>query len=198
MLISHSLSRREIRAQLRQYRRDLSASAQTNAALDIARQLSQIEALKHRQRIASYLANDGEIDLSQFHQERWQAGQHIYLPVLHPFAKQHLVMLHYHANTAMTENHFGIKEPKLDVCAVCPLANLDVILLPLVGFDSKGNRLGMGGGFYDRSLAPFRNQQTRPLLIGVAHDCQQVDSLPIESWDIPLDGIVTPSQRIMF
>ena len=68
--------------------------------------------------------------------------------------------------------------------------------MPLVGFDNKGNRLGMGGGFYDRTLANLDRLSYRPLLIGVAHDCQQADALPVMQWDIPLNAIVTPTQTI--
>lgn len=72
---------------------------------------------------------------------------------------------------------------------------MDIILLPLTGFDARGNRLGMGGGFYDRTLA-FRQRagQRRPLLVGIAHACQEVPLIPSASWDIPLDRIVTDRQ----
>ena len=99
----------------------------------------------------------------------------------------------------MTRNRFNIEEPTLDSTAIIELTAHDCLLMPLVGFDAKGNRLGMGGGFYDRTLAPLQrlcDGPPRPLLIGVAHDCQQVPVLPIEPWDIPLDVIITPTQCI--
>ena len=74
-----------------------------------------------------------------------------------------------------------------------PTHELDVILMPLVGFDNDGNRLGMGGGYYDRTLAYTRHAIKKPVLIGVAHDLQRVDRLPYASWDIPLNAIVTPT-----
>ena len=75
---------------------------------------------------------------------------------------------------------------------------MDVILLPLVAFDRKGYRLGMGGGYYDRSLAFRRSRQQwrRPRLIGVAHSCQQHPGLPQQHWDVPLDCIITESEII--
>lgn len=92
----------------------------------------------------------------------------------------------------MTHNRYGILEPQLNCSHVSPVAQLDMILMPLVAFDSKGNRLGMGGGFYDRTLAHLpKNKAQRPTLIGIAHQCQFVDALPVASWDIPLDYIIT-------
>jgi 5-formyltetrahydrofolate cyclo-ligase len=97
----------------------------------------------------------------------------------------------------MTENIFGILEPRLDVSKVCPLSKLDIICTPLVAFDNIGSRLGMGGGFYDRTLAHW---QTHDNLypIGLAHDCQQVEKVPMQSWDVPLPEIITPTQNLKF
>ena len=77
---------------------------------------------------------------------------------------------------------------------------LDLILLPLVGFDLKGNRLGMGGGYYDRTLSYLRHRRfwIKPRLVGVAHECQKVDSLIARPWDIPLDAVVTETAFYRF
>ncbi len=95
----------------------------------------------------------------------------------------------------MKANRYGIFEPELNCSHICPVAELDFILTPLVAFDSQGNRLGMGGGYYDRTLAQIPdNAVKKPVLIGIAHQCQEVDALPIASWDVPLDYIVTPER----
>jgi 5-formyltetrahydrofolate cyclo-ligase len=95
----------------------------------------------------------------------------------------------------MRANRYGILEPKLNCSQICPLPELDYVLMPLVAFDKFGNRLGMGGGFYDRTLARLYEQHwQQPQLIGLAHACQQVDELPIESWDVPLKTIITPDK----
>ena len=70
-------------------------------------------------------------------------------------------------------------------------ADMKLVFMPLVGFDILGGRLGMGGGYYDKTFATRES-----LLVGLAHDCQKVDSLPIESWDVPLDAIATDSLYI--
>ncbi|HAT0112766.1 TPA: 5-formyltetrahydrofolate cyclo-ligase, partial [Salmonella enterica subsp. enterica serovar Saintpaul] len=89
-------------------------------------------------------------------------------------------------------NRLKIQEPRLDVRDVLPLAKLDVLVTPLVAFDEDGQRLGMGGGFYDRTLQNW--QQHKILPVGYAHDCQLVEKLPVKEWDIPLPAVVTPSK----
>ena len=152
-----------------------------------------INALPHQcQRIATYLANDGEIDAMEFIKSCWQRNIEVYLPVLHPFSSGNLLFLRYEKGTKMTVNKYGITEPQLDVTKVIPVSELDVIYTPLVAFDAKGNRMGMGGGYYDRTLAANPHIAT----IGIAHDCQQVDKLQVQPWDMPLQQIVTPTQII--
>ena len=97
----------------------------------------------------------------------------------------------------MRPNRFGIAEPELGKNPTAPVWTLDIILLPLVAFDRAGNRMGMGGGFYDRTLARLNNSaMERPLLIGLAHHCQEVEHLQAQSWDIPLDIIATDKELI--
>ena len=120
------------------------------------------------------------------------------LPVLHPVCKGHLLFLEYGPHTTLVKNKYNIDEPELACPNVIPTSTIDVILMPLVGFDSKGNRLGMGGGYYDRTLAFTQFTQQKPILIGIAHDEQEVETLPFEPWDIPLDIIVTPKRILTF
>ena len=89
----------------------------------------------------------------------------------------------------LTRNRFGIEEPPLGAPWINTRA-LDLVLAPLVAFDDQGNRLGMGGGFYDRHFGNLP-QCLRPLLVGVAHEVQCADALPAAPWDVPLDGILT-------
>lgn len=89
-------------------------------------------------------------------------------------------------------NRLKIQEPRLNVRDVLPLSKLDVLVTPLVAFDEDGQRLGMGGGFYDRTLQHWQSYGLTP--VGYAHDCQLVEKLPVEEWDIPLPAVVTPSK----
>lgn len=72
------------------------------------------------------------------------------------------------------------------------LASLDLLVMPLAGFDRYGHRIGMGGGFYDRSLAGVRRRPYRsPTRIGLAFECQQLPAVESQPWDVELDAVVT-------
>jgi len=189
-------TRSQLRKTIRQCRNALSAAEQMQAGLALKKRLSSHKKIQQASRIAIYLSNDGELATSAFIDWCWQHKKEVYLPVVHPFCAGNLLFLRYQEDTKLINNVYGILEPKLDVTKVTPLAKLDVICTPLVAFDRTGARLGMGGGFYDRSLAQWQKTNLYPL--GLAHDCQLVDSVPVESWDIPLPEIITPSKNYHF
>ncbi|MBB3143049.1 5-formyltetrahydrofolate cyclo-ligase [Halomonas organivorans] len=188
-------ARRRLRRELRRRRRHLSAQQQRQASRRLCHHLRHLPEVHRARRVALYLPNDGEIDPT--HLMPWLNGRgaRVYLPVLRPLSHNALWFVHYHAGTPMVTNRFGIPEPctrhgahrarRMSAWA------LDLILMPLVGFDDEGQRIGMGGGFYDRTLAFTRGAGPRPRLIGLAHDCQRVERLPVAPWDVPLDAIVS-------
>ncbi|MGR5065813.1 5-formyltetrahydrofolate cyclo-ligase [Photobacterium sp. DNB22_13_2] len=188
-----SATRQQLRKRTREHRRQLTSVQQTDAARDLLEHCKQASSLLQAQHIALYLANDGELDTTPVIEWLWQQGKEVYLPVLHPFSKGHLLFLHYTPTTRMNRNCYGIQEPVLDIRLVKPVIELDTICTPLVAFDNTGQRLGMGGGYYDRTLSLWHNERRGPRPVGLAHDCQQVDSLPFEAWDVPLPEIITPS-----
>ena len=187
--------RKALRRTLRQRRRALTKAQQRQAGEALCRRLRGLPEVKRARRVALYLPNDGEIDATPLLAWLRRRGARAYLPVLRPLAENRPWFVHYHAATPMTRNRFGIREPDTRHGAhrarQLPPWALDLALLPLVGFDDLGNRLGMGGGFYDRSFAFTRRRGPRPRLIGVAHDCQHVERLPFAGWDVPLDAIVS-------
>jgi 5-formyltetrahydrofolate cyclo-ligase len=189
-------SRSALRKNIRIRRNELSNSMQQQASLLLVERLSTHQKVQQAQTIALYLANDSELDPMPFIKWCWQQKKQVYLPVLHPFCPGHLLFLLFEECSIMVKNHYGIDEPKLDVNKVCPLNKLDVLFTPLVAFDDSGARLGMGGGFYDRTIANWQQHQVCP--IGLAHDCQQVDIIPVEHWDIPLPEIITPTRNLRF
>ncbi|HCM46955.1 MAG TPA: 5-formyltetrahydrofolate cyclo-ligase [Colwellia sp.] len=188
--------RSQLRKEVRQRRNALSVAQQHNAAITVTERLSNHVKIQQAKRIAIYLSNDGELSTKNFIEWCWQHHKHVYLPVVHPFSPGNLLFLNYQQETKLLNNIYGILEPQLDVTKVCPLEQLDIICTPLVAFDNSGARLGMGGGFYDRSLARWQKIKLYPL--GLAHDCQQVEKVPIESWDIPLPEIITPNKNYRF
>ncbi len=191
-----SVTRTQLRSNVRKLRQQLSSVEQKDASEKLKQRLSNHAKIQASSTIALYLTNDGELDPMPFIEWCWQQKKQVYLPVLHPFCSGHLLFLLYEKNSEMIKNHYGISEPKLDVSKVCPLNQLDILCTPLVAFDHTGARLGMGGGFYDRTMMNRQAHQFYP--VGLAHDCQQVDVIPVEYWDVPLPEIITPTQSHLF
>ncbi|WP_052281983.1 5-formyltetrahydrofolate cyclo-ligase [Kluyvera genomosp. 1] len=191
-LPEHILSRQEIRQLIRQRRRALTPEQQTQFGQQAAARMMAWPPIAMAQTVAVFLSFDGELDTQPLIERLWQAGKRVYLPVLHPFSPGNLLFLHYHPQSNLVINRLKISEPRLDVRDVLPLNQLDILITPLVAFDEHGQRLGMGGGFYDRTLQNWQTHGLQP--VGYAHDCQQVEALPIEEWDIPLPTVITPAK----
>ncbi|AWB66985.1 5-formyltetrahydrofolate cyclo-ligase [Saccharobesus litoralis] len=195
--------RKALRQQIRQARQALTPQQQQAAAQSILKQVKiWFNSHCHQQpikNVAIYLANDGELNTHLIIDWLWQQNITVYLPVLHPFTAGHLLFLQYQKDEPLILNKFGISEPQLSSQAICPVKELDVVFTPLVAFDQQGQRLGMGGGYYDRTFAfSLLQPQTKPLLVGLAHDCQYLPSLPNQAWDVPLPTIITPSEIFSF
>ncbi len=187
-----------LRRALKRKRRTLSPYQQTQAAVALCQRLKQLPEIRRAKRISLYLPVNGEIDPTPLLPWLRQRKVSIYLPVLRPFSANSLWFVACHDTTPMVKNRFGIAEPcprfAADKRNRLPAWALDTLIVPLVGFDHQANRMGMGGGFYDRSLAFMRHQGPAPTLIGIAHACQQVASLPVAPWDVPLDLVVSDQQ----
>jgi len=193
-------SRKSLRAHFRDKRGAISPSQQSSAAKAVLAQAIKYNLFANCKHVGLYLTNEGELDTQPLIEYLLNEGISVYLPVLHPFSKGYLVFLCYTPDTEMKPNKFGILEPVLNVTKLCPVAALDIIFTPLVAFDEQGNRMGMGGGFYDRTLAQIThsNSNRKTKLIGLAHDEQKAISLPTQVWDIPLPTILTPSTLYSF
>ena len=188
-------SRQSIRQALRAKRSSLTPSQQAAASEWLLRQLMKVPQFMRAQHVALYWAMDGEIDLAPVAQQLWKMGKHCYLPVLHPTQARKMWFVEYTPETVLILNRYNIPEPDHSTARKLAPRLLDVVLLPLVGFDSTGARLGMGGGYYDTTFA-FKQHKpaSKPWLLGVAHECQQVEKLETAEWDIPLQGVITDKQ----
>lgn len=192
--------RQQLRRQVRQARQQLTAAQQQEAARQLVCQAQALPELANAQHIAIYLSNDAELDTRPLIHQLWQQGKQLYLPVLHLFCPGYLLFQQYQPHTPLRPNRFGIAEPVPDVSQLRLVSELDIVFLPLVAFDASGQRLGMGGGFYDRTLASTRQQSTAcqqsaaPQLIGLAHNCQQVAQVPAKPWDVPLSLLLSPAR----
>jgi 5-formyltetrahydrofolate cyclo-ligase len=187
------LGRPQLRRVLRERRRALPPLMQRRAARGLYQQLAQHPLFRRARHVALYLASDGEIDPQLLLKAAQARGKQVYLPVLKRWPRCRMVFQRLAPHDKMSTNRFGILEPRRNLKRQRKTWALDLVLLPLVGFDRHGGRLGMGGGFYDRNLAyrAYRQHWHSPALIGLAHSCQQVERLPLASWDIALNATVT-------
>lgn len=118
------------------------------------------------------------------------------MPVLHPFLYKKLLFIKYSKNTILKLNKFNIFEPELKYNKIIKLEKLDIVIIPIVAFDIKGNRLGSGHGYYDRTFQNYKKYKLK--LVGLAYDFQKVVCIKNTMWDIPLHSIITSSKIYTF
>lgn len=192
------MSKQQTRARLREERRNLTRQQQQQAGQSLARQVSRQLFFIRARNIALYLPNDGEIDPTFLLGIAAAAGKNTFLPALDRHRPGHLTFMPWRPGKPLSANRFGIPEPAMQRGLQSRLWMLDIVCMPLVGFDPHGNRLGMGGGFYDRTFANLSfPQRRRPLFLGLAHHFQEVDALSTDPWDVPLHAVAT-DRRVIF
>lgn len=182
-------SRSDIRRSKRSQRRGIPRRERRAAASGLMRSAARLPFWSRARRIAIYRPADGEIDTAALARQAQRQGKQLYLPVLDG---RGLRFRRWRPRQAMTANRFGIPEPPRSA-PECPTRWLDLVIAPLVAFDRAGNRLGMGGGFYDHTFA-FRHRHPRwhhPKLVGAAFAAQEATSIPARPWDVTLDAIIT-------
>lgn len=152
--------------------------------------------LRSARRIALYWPMDGEMDARPLLKRLRRMRKRCFLPLLSGLWHERLWFVP--VGTRMRNNCFGIPEPVVPARARLRASEIDLVFVPLVGFDRRGNRIGMGGGFYDRTFAflRVRGAWRHPKLIGLAHACQEVGRLDAAAWDVPLAAIVTDREII--
>lgn len=192
-LVPQTEQKTELRRQLRAQRRALSAEARAEAAERLCRQVAATRLFRVSRRIACYWASDGEIDATPIIERAQRLGKHVYLPVLSRVHHDRLWFARTTPDAPLRRNRFGIPEPRIPAADLLRAQALDLIFVPLVGFDDAGNRLGMGGGFYDRSLGFLTQRQywRKPHVVGLAYEFQRLQHLPTNAWDVPLAAVVT-------
>lgn len=182
--------RQALRHALRQQRRAIPAAVRIAAAESLSRHLLALPFLPTSGHVAGYWAMDGEIGLHVF-QLRLPAGLIYCLPVLHD--DKTLRFAPWRSGDPLVTNRYGIPEPDIAPSSALAAEDMALVVMPLVGFDPNGQRLGMGGGWYDRSFA-FRQQRAAPpWLVGAGFDAQRTEALDTQSWDIRPDAICTES-----
>ena len=192
----------EIRAErrrLRELRAHLAPAARSAAERAIRATLGRLGLFRRGAHVALYLPMPGEVDLRPCVEVARRCGTHIYVPRIASRRRRRMLFAPWTPGAPRRTNAFGIVEPGT-AAGARPVIGLDVVVLPLVGFDLRGNRLGMGAGYYDRALRRRLDRDAawrRPLLVGVAFACQQLDEIPASPWDVPLDLVVTERDVIV-
>ena len=185
----------QLRQQIRTKRQSLSANKIQQSSKLVCERLSGLTQVRRAKRIAYFHPNDGEIDLRSL---PTLVNAEYCLPLISDAIRAwEPKQLFFQPETDdLYPNRYNIAEPKYDIQQVINPSLLDVVLFPLVGFDKKGNRLGMGAGYYDRTFARVHRGWRSPYFIGIAYGFQELESLAPAHWDIPLQAIVTDNEVI--
>lgn len=179
----------EIRKEVRAMRSALEPAYRDAASAKIAEKIFRAHWFSRAENIASYLSVGAEVDSWPVITRAWQMGKRIFAPVV-----QENMFMQFREITMesdLTGTSFGLYEPHSG--ALISPRKLDIVITPLVAFDKKMNRVGMGGGCFDRTFAFLRNRRSyrHPKLIGVAFACQEVEKIDANAWDIPLFQVLT-------
>jgi len=194
----NQLLKSEIRRSIRQQRKVYSKDESSQAGHRLAENLTKNGLLSKHQAITCFLSFDGEISTQPTIQEILSLNKTCYLPKIRPLKPNQLWFMPFDQSSNMRNNRFGIPEVDLRVNHAKRLSELDLVLFPLVAFDAKGNRLGMGGGYYDATFSHLKSCAKRPIFIGLAWESQMVGELPSDPWDLPLDGVCTERRFYSF
>lgn len=179
---------RAIKAEVRQdvlARRDaLSALERERFSQQIKQHFSELD-IEPSAVISAFLPIRSEVDLNSLIEELWTVNHKVCLPFM--LDRETIEFRQYGSQTELIDNGFGTIAPQDGSDVMDP----DIMLVPLSAFDQSGGRIGYGAGFYDRAIARILDGGKTPLLIGVAFSCQEVDQVPCEDHDIPLDMVLT-------
>lgn len=186
----------QIRKQMHHYRQQLSAKERAAFAQQATNRLITSKLFAISDHIGCYMAIDNEIDTQALIDNIWQQHKKCYLPIIDPNHYGQMHFAQYQQDDQLINNKWQIPEPTGATEAVAGQI-LDLVIMPLLAFDRIGNRLGTGGGYYDRHFANISHWSKPPILCGFAYDHQQFESLLPQSWDIPMNLIVTNQEIIV-
>lgn len=180
------------RQTLKHIRSALPAAFQQQASRQICKTITGLDVYRRSRQIGLYHAVRGEVDLHALWEAAPLQGKFCYFPVLK--ANFGLIFLPATPKTEFKANQYQIAEPDVDESEAIGVEELDLIIMPLLGFDEAGNRLGMGAGYYDRLLA----DRPKAFRLGVAYEFQKLAHLEVQPWDIPLNAVVTEKEFYVF
>lgn len=189
----------KLRQDIRLKRRQLPPDIQKHCAESVAQKALCFSAVQHGHGFGLYLANDGELDPAPLLTELVKRQKNCFVPVLSTDNPKTFEFYAYKPGDELIKNIYNIPEPLTTHKTSMNPRDLDIIFVPLVAFDLQGTRVGMGVGYYDRTLAFLKNNPTqKPLLIGLAYELQKVKTLEPREWDIPLQAVITEQELYAF
>lgn len=191
-------TKKTLRQHLCKKRAGLTEEAQKVSADALSAIIQTTSIFMHSEHVAFYWPQRGEISPLPILKLAIQMEKKCYLPILDPNTQTRLLFAPYHPSNPLIPNRFGILEPELKKSNIIPPQNLNLVFLPLVAFGLNGQRLGMGGGYYDHTFDFLNQHQSRhnqkTYLLGIGYDFQCVDNLPQDIWDVLLNGIATETK----
>jgi 5-formyltetrahydrofolate cyclo-ligase len=184
---------------LRARRRAIPAHERIRASRQFARILRRSHLLRPGLRIALYIAHGHEADPQLIARLARRNRCRLYLPSIVDYTRRRMEFRSYESDAQLRPNRYGIPEPPRAAPRIA-VRHLDLILVPFVGIDAQGTRLGSGAGFYDRCLQHLRagRRWRRPKLLGLGYELQRVAGLTAGSWDVPLDALLTEKDLYFF
>lgn len=176
---------------MRRRRREISLPERSAAAHAVAARIARVVHLHQGARVGAYLTTGSELDTAPLLELARRRGWRMYVPVI--VGARSAQMRFAPLNGELRLNRFGIAEPQTKPSTWLAARWLDLVFVPLLAVGPHGERLGSGAGFYDRAFAHRLHRHTwhKPVLIGIAFDCQRIESLPLADWDVPLDALIT-------
>jgi 5-formyltetrahydrofolate cyclo-ligase len=188
-------NQQSLRAKLKAQRQSLSDDEVAVASEKIANSFWQKSFVQRISNLAVYMSVGGEINCTSIIEIAWLRKKNVFAPILRG---NRLNFAPLKQDSKWVTNHFGILEPIYKNSELIKPQQLDIVVTPLLAFDEQLNRVGMGGGFYDRSFAfcKRRRNYRRPRLVGVAHSFQKVKQISSQPWDVPLNSVITEKETI--
>ena len=193
--------KKKIRQQIRNARQSISTQKSQACGIAVSEQLKELSLFQHAKSVACFLSFDGEIDTKPIIALIHSSSKDCLLPYLRPSKPNRLWFMPYAKNDELVNNRYGIPEVNKPIHLAKRISSIDLLLMPLVAFDTRGNRLGMGGGFYDATLSHLTEpayKDRRPTCIGIAFEKQCVKEVPSDSWDYPIDAVITEKSLYRF
>ncbi len=184
---------KKVRSQIKSEREKIPKHYQQMVSFRISELVAELKEYRTAKSIAAYVAIQGECDPKPLLDRARQEGK---TTCLAKIVKRNRPLMFgpFDNQTKLVQSGFGLFEPDIEPELLLSGSELDLVILPMVGFDDNCNRLGMGGGYYDRTFEFLKSERTAPTMVGIAYEQQKLDAIETNDWDVPLDYVVTELQ----